>query len=273
MEQSERIDIHRESIGCAVLFGLILAGISIYLMAAVSLFGALLLVLALMAAMHRGGLVFERSRRKLIKWRGGMFPGETEFDLDRCVIRHKTANDSGIFHAVTLFSEGKSLQESTGRGREGFFSIRHAGKRWAELLNVPVFEASSGCDVPRDPQELVMSLPERLKRDTQPLMAPPHNDAIPVSHVDGKMVFDLSKSRQKLFISATELNLETNLYVMTFKQKIPFSDVMELEIKAQAKSVHLVTPEIEADIAAGYSEKDLHWLRQAILFSLAGLSR
>ncbi|HYG77528.1 MAG TPA: hypothetical protein VEK08_21150 [Planctomycetota bacterium] len=285
MQDNNRVIIERYPWGCGLIIGLVLLG----WLGVPSLYdgitkggsgsiaiGAIASLLAAYSICYRGGLDFDTVRRKLIRWRKGLWPKEKEFDLDDCSVRVKTVNDSGIWHAVSLECADKPLSTKRSRGRDGFKEIREKARAWAELMKLPVYETSAGRPLQRNPDELLVPLLERLKTSGEAFSSPPPNEAIPVSHVDGKMVFDLSKSRQKVLLSSDGITIETNIFVTTIRSTINAAEIMELErystAAARANALTLVTPEDLKSIAPGYDEADLEWLRNAILYSLLNLS-
>jgi hypothetical protein len=281
MDEPDRIVIESSrGTGCGVVLSIILLAFAGYWFSqgfskAELIITLICLPLIAIVYFHRVDIVFDKARRKLVRSQRGLIPNEKEFDLDQCSVRVKTANDSGIFHAVsivaTVNNRNKEIISKREIGREGFQNSREKAKEWALLMDLPAYEDSFGDPIRRDPENLPMPLMQRCAQ--QALSAPPPNAAIPVSHVDGMMVFDLGKSRQKIYIGNASLKIATDIYVTTISKTVPLDQVMELEFERRTHPVKLILLTSDAIIGLGAALPiaDQEWLRDALRFALAEL--
>ncbi len=144
-------------------------------------FGAIFAVVGAGLVFGRSGIILDRRRKLIIRWRGLMIPMKQEeqyLDHVKQVSIHKDTGDSDSGDSYPVRLEGDNMKAVDIISPMNYPEARRAAEELAKFLSRPMADFSTGTKIVRDPDKLDESLRERAKRlkeDTSHLPNPPWN--------------------------------------------------------------------------------------------------
>jgi hypothetical protein len=142
-------------------------------------FGGVFVAVGIFLVFGRSGIILDRRRKLLIRWKGLLvaMKKEEQFleDVKRVVI-HQDSGDSDAGPSYPVKLEGNNLKGVDIFSPPDYREARRVAEELARFLSRPVEDFSSGVKVMREPDKLDESLRERIQRtkeDTSLLPAVP----------------------------------------------------------------------------------------------------
>lgn len=131
------------------------------------LFGGVFAVVGACMVFGRSGLIIDRRRKLIIRWRGLMLPMKREEQfLDNVkrvsLNKHSGGGDSATSYSVKL--EGDTMKAVDVLSPTNYQEARQRAEEIARFLSRPLADSSAGVKIVREPERLDESLRERLWR-------------------------------------------------------------------------------------------------------------